>query len=132
MSLCIDKDLFKCSYIDMDHHLPQGRPNVYQRSATLNHNGSGQYSSNEPPIWHRQSSVDLPSQHQGMSLYIILIKRFRRFRKILLDFRRHVNIHRHFIELAPPLPSSAPPPTRMAQWNIPHDSGQSLQNIHIR
>lgn len=32
-----------------------------------------------------------------------------------------------FIELAPPLPSSAPPPTGMAQWNIPHDPGQSLQ-----
>lgn len=57
-------------YIDMEHHLPQGRPNVYQqRSATLNHNGSGQYS-NEPPTWHRQSSVDLPP-HQGMSLYNI-------------------------------------------------------------
>lgn len=57
-------------YIDVEHHLPQGRPNVYQqRSATLNHNGSGQYS-NEP-VWHRQSSVDLPPQHQGTSLYNI-------------------------------------------------------------
>ncbi|XP_012530663.2 spectrin alpha chain isoform X3 [Monomorium pharaonis] len=50
---------------DIDHHLPQGRPNVYQRSATLNHNGSGQYPSNEQPVWHRQSSVDLPPQHQA-------------------------------------------------------------------
>jgi len=55
----------------VEHHLPQGRPNVYQqRSATLNHNGSGQYSPNEPPTWHRQSSVDLPLQHQGTLLHI--------------------------------------------------------------
>ncbi|OAD53242.1 Spectrin beta chain, brain 4 [Eufriesea mexicana] len=65
----------------------QARPSFYQqRSATLNHNGSGQYSSNAP--WHRQSNVDLSTQHQ---------------------------------ELAPPLPSSAPPPTRIAQWGVPHD-----------
>ncbi|XP_015429631.1 PREDICTED: spectrin beta chain, non-erythrocytic 5 isoform X2 [Dufourea novaeangliae] len=42
----------------------QGRPGFYQqRSATLNHNGSGQYSSNSN--WHRQSSVDLTSQQQA-------------------------------------------------------------------
>jgi len=59
-------------YIDIEHHLPQGRPNVYpQRSATLNHNGSSQYSSNEPPVWHRQNSVDLPLQHQGTLLLYI-------------------------------------------------------------
>lgn len=50
--------------------------------------------------------------------------------KIILDIRERVNIPPHFIEL-PPLPSSAPPPTKTVQWNIPHDSGQSLQNIHI-
>ncbi|XP_011150755.1 spectrin alpha chain isoform X3 [Harpegnathos saltator] len=49
---------------DVEHHLPQGRPNVYQqqRSATLNHNGSGQYPANEG--WHRQS-VELTTQHQA-------------------------------------------------------------------
>ncbi|XP_076180788.1 spectrin beta chain, non-erythrocytic 5 kst isoform X2 [Ptiloglossa arizonensis] len=47
---------------DVEH--VQGRPNFYQtRSATLNHNGSGQYSS--ATTWHRQSSADLTSQHQA-------------------------------------------------------------------
>ncbi|CAL1674075.1 unnamed protein product [Lasius platythorax] len=85
---------------DVEHHLQQGRPNVYQqRSATLNHNGSGQYSSNEPPTWHRQSSVELPPQHQ---------------------------------ELAPPLPLSAPPPTRMTQWNIPQHLAYGNVPVNIR
>lgn len=54
----------KTPYADAEHHLQQGRPNVYQqRSATLNHNGSGQYPPNEG--WHRQSSVELSTQHQG-------------------------------------------------------------------
>ncbi|XP_050460702.1 spectrin beta chain, non-erythrocytic 5 isoform X2 [Cataglyphis hispanica] len=84
---------------DVEHHLQQGRPVYQQRSATLNHNGSGQYSSNEPPTWHRQSSVDLPPQHQ---------------------------------ELAPPLPLSAPPPTRMTQWNIPQHLAYGNVPVNIR
>lgn len=49
--------------VDAEH--VQGRSSFYQqRSATLNHNGSGQYSSNA--TWHRQSSVDLTPQHQGI------------------------------------------------------------------
>ncbi|XP_034181536.2 spectrin beta chain, non-erythrocytic 5 kst isoform X4 [Osmia lignaria lignaria] len=75
----------------------QGRAVYQQRSATLNHNGSGQYSSNA--TWHRQSSVDLSTQHQ---------------------------------ELAPPLPSSAPPPNRMAQWSAPHDPAYGNVPINIR
>ncbi|KAM0736256.1 Spectrin beta chain, non-erythrocytic 1 [Formica fusca] len=84
---------------DVEHHLQQGRPVYQQRSATLNHNGSGQYPSNEPPTWHRQSSVDLPPQHQ---------------------------------ELAPPLPLSAPPPTRMTQWNIPQHLAYGNVPVNIR
>lgn len=42
-----------------------------------------------------------------------------------------MNMHHHFIELAPPLPSSAPPPTRMAQWNTHHDPGQSFKKIFV-
>ncbi|XP_076180871.1 spectrin beta chain, non-erythrocytic 5 kst isoform X3 [Ptiloglossa arizonensis] len=81
---------------DVEH--VQGRPNFYQtRSATLNHNGSGQYSS--ATTWHRQSSADLTSQHQ---------------------------------ELAPPLPSSAPPPTRMAQWSAPHDPAYGNVPVNTR
>ncbi|XP_012141419.2 spectrin beta chain, non-erythrocytic 5 kst isoform X2 [Megachile rotundata] len=76
----------------------QGRSGFYQqRSATLNHNGSGQYPSNA--TWHRQSSVDLSTQHQ---------------------------------ELAPPLPSSAPPPNRMAQWSTPHDPAYGNVPVTIR
>ncbi|XP_076681486.1 spectrin beta chain, non-erythrocytic 5 kst isoform X2 [Andrena cerasifolii] len=81
-----------------DAEYVQGRPGFYQqRSATLNHNGSGQYPSNT--TWHRQSSGDLTSQHQ---------------------------------ELAPPLPSSAPPPTRMAQWSAPHDPAYGNIPINTR
>lgn len=59
--------LINCMYLDIEHHLHQGRPVYQQRSATLNHNGSGQHPpSNE--VWHRQSSVDLTPQHQGTSL----------------------------------------------------------------
>ncbi|XP_015429630.1 PREDICTED: spectrin beta chain, non-erythrocytic 5 isoform X1 [Dufourea novaeangliae] len=80
-----------------DEHV-QGRPGFYQqRSATLNHNGSGQYSSNSN--WHRQSSVDLTSQQQ---------------------------------ELAPPLPLTAPPPTRMAQWSAPHDPAYGNVPVNTR
>ncbi|CAL7939039.1 unnamed protein product [Xylocopa violacea] len=76
----------------------QGRSSFYQqRSATLNHNGSGQYSSNA--TWHRLSSMDLSAQHQ---------------------------------ELAPPLPSSAPPPTRMAQWSAPHDPAYGNVTVTTR
>ncbi|XP_076761659.1 spectrin beta chain, non-erythrocytic 5 kst isoform X2 [Xylocopa sonorina] len=76
----------------------QGRPGFYhQRSATLNHNGSSQYSSNA--TWHRPSSMDLSGQHQ---------------------------------ELAPPLPSSAPPPTRMAQWSAPHDPAYGNVSVTTR
>ncbi|XP_043493138.1 spectrin beta chain, non-erythrocytic 5 isoform X1 [Polistes fuscatus] len=83
---------------DSDHHVQQGRPQSYQqRSTTLNHNGSSQYSTNE--VWHRQSSVDMNTQHS---------------------------------ELAPPLPSSAPPPTGMAQWNIPHDPAYGNVPITVR
>ncbi|XP_044008912.1 spectrin beta chain, non-erythrocytic 5 isoform X1 [Aphidius gifuensis] len=44
---------------DIDHHvMPINRPQSYQqRSATLNHNGSGHYPNND--TWHRQSSVDI-------------------------------------------------------------------------
>ncbi|XP_066591797.1 spectrin beta chain, non-erythrocytic 5 isoform X2 [Prorops nasuta] len=49
---------------DVDHHVQQPRPQSYQqRSATLNHNGSGQYPTVDP--WHRQSSVDLTVQPQA-------------------------------------------------------------------
>lgn len=106
--------MFFWGFADMDQ--VQTRSTFYQqRSATLNHNGSSQYPSNT--TWHRQSSVDLGTPHQG-SL------------KNLLD---SVCVHvgnplfslycRYFVELAPPLPSSAPPPTRIAQWNVPHDPG---------
>ncbi|XP_026666604.1 spectrin beta chain, non-erythrocytic 5 isoform X2 [Ceratina calcarata] len=76
----------------------QGRAGYYQqRSATLNHNGSGQYPTN--PVWHRQSSLELNAQHQ---------------------------------ELAPPLPSSAPPPTKMAQWSAPHDPAYGNVPVNTR
>lgn len=46
---------------DVDHHvMPVKRPQSYQqRSATLNHNGSGHYTNND--TWHRQSSMDVTS-----------------------------------------------------------------------
>ncbi|KAK2588759.1 hypothetical protein KPH14_001641 [Odynerus spinipes] len=49
---------------DSEQHVQQGRPQSYQqRGTTINHNGSGQYSTNE--VWHRQSNVDLNTQHQA-------------------------------------------------------------------
>ncbi|XP_053986770.1 spectrin alpha chain isoform X1 [Hylaeus volcanicus] len=80
---------------DVEH--VQGRPAFYQqRSQTLNHNGSSQYSTT--PTWHRQSSGDLNSQQ----------------------------------ELAPPLPLSAPPPIRMAQWNASHDPAYGNVSVNTR
>ncbi|XP_076644007.1 spectrin beta chain, non-erythrocytic 5 kst isoform X2 [Halictus rubicundus] len=35
-------------------------------------------------------------------------------------------------ELAPPLPSTAPPPTRMAQWSAPHDPAYGNLSVNTR
>ncbi|XP_033210984.1 spectrin beta chain, non-erythrocytic 1 isoform X3 [Belonocnema kinseyi] len=87
-------------YNDVEHHVPQVRPQSYQhqqRSATLNHNGSSQYPSKEG--FHRQSSVELNTQHQ---------------------------------DLVPPLPSSAPPTSRIAQWNTSPDPAYGNLAVNVR